>query len=237
MNNSRSSIDAEDFEFKSLNAANNYRAAILNSFKVPLRGNVIEVGAGIGQITALLRSSPEISNLTSIEPDATFCAQIRKRIPDIDLVHGTISDLSTKRDWNSILSINVLEHIEADERELEIYHSLLKPANGSLCLFVPARPEIYAPIDKAFGHYRRYTLPILRHKLEHAGFKIQTLRYFNLVGYFAWWATFCLLKRRSFDMQAVSLFDRVIFPAVYWAESHVCAPPFGQSLIAIATAS
>ena len=237
MNISRNSIRAEDFEFKSLSAANNYRAAILSNFRATLRGNVIEVGAGIGQITDQLLRSPEIHKLTSIEPDAAFCAQIRGRFPDIDLVHGTISDLQTKRDWNSILSINVLEHIETDERELETYHRLLKPANGALCLFVPARPEIYAPIDKDFGHYRRYTRPELRQKLEHAGFKIQKLRYFNVVGYFGWWATFCLLKKRSFDIHAVGLFDRLIFPVVYWTESHVCAPPFGQSLIAIATAS
>jgi SAM-dependent methyltransferase len=237
MNSSSNSIRAEDFEFAALNAANNYRAAILSNFRTPLCGNVIEVGAGIGQITDRLRKSPEIQNLTSIEPDAGFCAQIRERFPDIDLVHGTISDLQTKRNWNSILSINVLEHIETDEKELAIYHRLLKPANGALCLFVPARPEIYAPIDRDFGHYRRYTRPELTQKLERAGFKIQKLRYFNLVGYFGWWATFCLLKKRSFDIHAVGLFDRMIFPVVHWTESHVCAPPFGQSLIAIATAS
>jgi SAM-dependent methyltransferase len=228
---------AEDFEFESLKAANNYRAAILNSFKASLRGNVIEVGAGVGQITALLRESPEILNLTSVEPDAGFCAQIGKRFPELDLVHGTISDLSTKRDWNSILSINVLEHVEGDERELAMYCGLLKAAKGSLCLFVPARPEIYAPIDKDFGHFRRYTRPELERKLQRAGFTIQTLRYFNLVGYFGWWTTFCLLKKRSFNIHAVELFDRVMFPLVYWAESHICAPPFGQSLMVIATAS
>ena len=237
MNISRNSIRAEDFEFKSLSAANNYRAAILSSFGASLRGNVIEVGAGIGQITEQLRRSHEIHHLTSIEPDAAFCVQIRDRFSDIDLVHGTISDLQTKRDWNSILSINVLEHIETDEKELETYHRLLKPANGALCLFVPARPEIYAPIDKDFGHHRRYTRLDLRQKLEHAGFKIQKLRYFNVVGYFGWWASFCLLNKRSFDIHAVGLFDRVIFPVVNWTESHVCAPPFGQSLLAIATAS
>lgn len=236
MNTSVNSIASEDFEFASLSAANNYRAAILNDFKIFLQGSVIEVGAGIGQITAQLHEFPEIRNLTSIEPGESFCSQIRARFPDMDLVQGTISDLRTKRDWNTILSINVLEHIEADESELAIYHGLLRASNGALCLFVPARPEIYAQIDKDFGHYRRYTRPELKRKLERAGFKIQALRYYNFVGYFAWWAYFCVLKKRSFDIRSVRLFDRVIFPAVHWAESHVLSPPFGQSLIAIATA-
>jgi SAM-dependent methyltransferase len=229
------STPTADFEFASLSAANNYRAAILKEFKSFLQGNVIEVGAGIGQITVQLLEYPEIRSLVSIEPSESFCSKIHNRLPDLDLVHGTISDLRTKRDWNAILSINVLEHIETDVRELTTYHDLLQPANGNLCLFVPARPEIYAPIDKDFGHYRRYTRSELKTKLEQTGFTIKRLAYFNFVGYFAWWANFCLLGKRSFDIRAVGLFDRVIFPVAYLAESHI-SPPIGQSLIAIATA-
>src|SRR5580704_13953448 len=99
MNTSDNSIDTGNFEFASLSAAKNYRAAILNHFITFLRGNVIVVGAGIGQITAKLHQSPEIRNLTSIEPGESFCSQIRNRFPDLDLVHGTISDLRTNRDW------------------------------------------------------------------------------------------------------------------------------------------
>jgi hypothetical protein len=62
------------------------------------------------------------------------------------------------------------------------------------------------------------------------------VRYYNLVGYFAWWMNFCVLKKRSFDAQAVRFFDQTIFPPVYWAETRVGAPPFGQSLLAIAQA-
>jgi hypothetical protein len=76
----------------------------------------------------------------------------------------------------------------------------------------------------------------LREKLEKSGFKIERLRYYNFVGYFAWWASFCLLKKRSFDVAAVRLFDRAIFPAVHGFESHICPPPIGQSLFVIATA-
>lgn len=226
----------DDFEFTALSEAKNYRTALLQDFKMFLQGNVLEVGAGIGQITSELRAISEIRNLTSIEPDTNSCARIRGQFPDHDLVQGTIADLKSKNSWNAILSINVLEHIESDEVELAIYHSLLKPAQGALCIFVPARPEIYAPIDKHFGHFRRYTSPELQLKLERAGFTILRLRYYNLIGYFAWWATFCLLKKQSFNVGAVRLFDRAIFPLVHWTESNISAPPIGQSLIAIATA-
>ena len=62
------------------------------------------------------------------------------------------------------------------------------------------------------------------------------LNYFNLPGYFAWWLNFCVLKQRRFDARAVRWFDRGIFPCVHWCETHLCRPPFGQSLIAVARA-
>lgn len=225
-----------DFEFAALNEAENYRAALLRDFDLYLRGNVLEVGAGIGQITAGLRQKPEVKKLLSIEPDADFCDQLRARFPGHDLIQGTVGDLKSETDWDAILSINVLEHIEMDGEELAAYHRLLLPAGGALCLFVPARPEIYAPLDKDFGHFRRYTKPGLRTKLEEAGFKIVRFRYYNFVGYFAWWMSFCVLKKRSFDVASVRLFDRAIFPVVHGLESHICPPPIGQSLMAMAVA-
>jgi SAM-dependent methyltransferase len=228
--------DSEDFEFQALGEAKNYRTALLREFGGHLRGNVIEVGAGIGQLTAELRRMPSIQKLCPIEPNVGFCDRIRASFPDHDLIAGTISDLKERAGWNAILSVNVLEHIEADQAELATYAQLLEPTGGSLCLFVPARREIYAPIDRDFGHFRRYVRRELRKKLEQAGFIVDRLRYYNLVGYFAWWMTFCVLKKRSFDPQAVRFFDRAIFPAVHWTETHVSAPPFGQSLLAIARA-
>lgn len=225
-----------DFQFETLSEAHNYRKALLHEFDPFLRGSVLEVGAGIGQFACELRKKREIEKLVSIEPDGSFCSYIRNHFPALNLLHGTVDDLNSENDWNAVLSINVLEHIETDEKELASYYRLLSPAQGTLCLFVPARPEIYAPIDKDFGHFRRYTRSGLRHRLETAGFAIERLRYFNVVGYLAWWVNFCVLKKRSFDRQSVRFFDRAIFPVIHWTETHVSAPPFGQSLLAVASA-
>ena len=226
----------EDFEFAALNEARNYRQALLREFAGPLRGQVLEVGAGIGQITGMLLQNPAISKLVSLEPDAKFCHRLRADYPQHNLIQGTIDDLKCDEPWNAILNVNVLEHIQEDERELAIYRRILTHTGGTLCLFVPARPEIYAPIDRDFGHFRRYTKPELRQKLERAGFKIVRLRYYNFVGYFAWWLSFCVLRKRAFDLSAVRLFDRIIFPPVHALETNICAPPFGQSLLAMAQA-
>lgn len=226
----------EDFEFAALNEARNYREALLREFSSQLRGNVLEVGAGVGQITGMLLQNPAVKKLVSIEPDSTFCARLRAALPAHNLVEGTIDDLKGDEPWNAILSVNVLEHIQEDERELAVYRRKLARELGTLCLFVPARPEIYAPIDRDFGHFRRYTKPELRRKLERAGFEILQLRYYNFVGYFAWWLGFCVLKKRGFDLPSVRFFDRVIFPPVHRFETKICAPPIGQSLLVMARA-
>ena len=107
---------------------------------------------------------------------------------------------------------------------------------GVVCLFVPARSEIYAPLDRDFGHFRRYTRRSLRGKLESAGFKILTLRYFNFAGYFAWWLNFCVLKKRHFNRGGLVFFDRVVFPPFHALESLILRPPIGQNLLVIARA-
>jgi SAM-dependent methyltransferase len=230
------SAQTEDFEFAALSEAKNYRAALLREFSEHLRGQVLEVGAGIGQITKDLLQKPAIAKLISIEPEPKFCARLRATFPAHTIIRGTIEDLKGNESWNAILNVNVLEHIKEDNRELAIYRQKLAREKGTLCLFVPARPEIYAPIDKDFGHFRRYTKLELRRKLEGAGFQILKLRYYNFAGYFAWWLNFCFLKKRGFDLRAVRFFDRIVFPPVHRIESRICPPPIGQSLLAIARA-
>jgi SAM-dependent methyltransferase len=222
-----------DFEFAALREANNYRRALIEEFSPFLRGAVLEVGAGIGQITEVLTALPSVSRVLALEPEPAFCAMHREQFPNHEIVQGTVGSLPGQ-DWGAILSINVLEHIEKDSEELAQYARLLKRRAGHFCLFVPARPEIFSPIDSDFGHFRRYTRPELRQKLEGAGFHVVRLSYFNLPGYFAWWLNFCFLKKRTFEVAKVRMFDRFIFPATHLLESRVMRPPFGQSLLAVA---
>lgn len=228
--------DTNDFEFEALQEAKNYRDALLKEFRDYLRGSVLEVGAGVGQFTETLLRLPAIGKLASIEPDPAFCRRLQASFPQLSVVQGTIANLEERCKWDAILSVNVLEHIDDDERELAAYHELLANGRGAVCLFVPARREIYAPLDRDFGHFRRYTRRSLQNKVENAGFQILRLHYFNFVGYFAWWLNFCLLKKRRFNRDAVIFFDRVLFPPFYAFESLALRPPIGQSLLAIARA-
>ncbi len=224
------------FEFDALREALNYRGAVVREFAPHLRGRVLEVGAGIGQFTALLRQSPGVERLVAIEPERRFCEQLRQSCPGLEVIEGTIDFVDTAVEWDAVVCINVLEHIAEDERELSTYARALKPRRGVLCLFVPAGPGIYAPIDREVGHKRRYVRAELRGKLERARFQVLRLDYFNSVGYVLWWLNFRVLRQRHFNPRSVRLFDRLILPSVHAFESRVQRPPFGQSLIATARA-
>jgi hypothetical protein len=225
----------EDFEFAALMEAKNYRRALLESFARYMYGNVLEIGAGIGQISQELRKIPAVERFVAVEPDERFLPRLRQALPAESVLAGTVHDLPPG-EWNAIVSINVLEHIEHDEAELAVYRDLLAARGGHLCLFVPARQEIYSPLDGDFGHIRRYSSRDLRLKLDRAGFDIVTMYYYNLPGYFAWWFSFCLLKERGFDPRAVRFYDRVIFPLVHWSERNLRRPPIGQSMLAVVRA-
>ena len=101
----------EDFEFAALREAANYRQALIKEFRAYLRGYVLEIGAGIGQITEVLLHEPAIKHLTSVEPDERFASKLRSRLPDCELIQGTIEDVTSVPTLDAILSINVLEHI------------------------------------------------------------------------------------------------------------------------------
>jgi hypothetical protein len=224
-----------DFEFAALREAVNYQRLLTKELGLFVQGRTLEIGAGVGQMTVRLRALPAVRFLQSVEPEAAFCEQFRRTLPEQPLIQGTVHDVPGD-DWDGVVSINVLEHIERDREELALYHALLKRKLGVLALFVPARPELYAPIDRDFGHYRRYTRSEAVSKLTSAGFRIEKLRYFDIAGYFAWLVCCRLLRRRNFKPASVRVFDRLIFPVENFMETRICPPPIGKNLLIIARA-
>jgi SAM-dependent methyltransferase len=224
---------AEDFEFAALYEARNYRAAICRLFAPHLSGDILEVGAGIGQMLGDVVTICRPTNVAAVEPDSRFIPALRAAVPGAEVWAGSEQDIPSDRRFDAIYAINVLEHIADDRAELANWNKRIKP-KGTVCLLVPARPELYAAIDADFGHHRRYTKRELEGKLAKAGFVSAKVRYFNMVGYFAWLINFRLLGKRSFDRTSVRAFDRLIFPLCRFFESTTRICPFGQSLVAIA---
>ncbi len=236
MNKPNEAAATEDFEFAALSEAENYRRAIVAEFAPFLKGRVLEIGAGIGQISEAMLNLPDVRELIGVEPDERFQKGFRLRLPNTRLVEGTVADLAEGETFDGAVMVNVLEHIEHDLEELTRLHGILKPSGGYLCLLVPARKELYSDLDAHFGHFRRYSRSDMRDKLVAAGFTVRRVDYFNFIGYFAWLIRFRLMRGMSFDIKQVRLFDRRLLPVGHWIESRIVRPPLGQSVIAVAQA-
>ena len=116
---------ATDFEFEALEAAKNYRRAIAAEFAPFLQGHVLEIGAGIGQISREVLQLSDVSRLSLIEPDPEFAEHLRTLGQGTNVHQGTVADYPQGDPIDAIYSVNVLEHIEEDLEELKRYRDLL----------------------------------------------------------------------------------------------------------------
>lgn len=226
-----------NYEIKDLEAmstANNYHNWVLSEFGKSLGKVVAEIGAGSGTFSSFLLQSPDIKKLTSIEPDKNACALYQKNISDprSEIINGFLRDVSQnyQNNFDSVVYVNVLEHVEDDKAELAYVLSCLK-SNGRISIFVPALPFLYSDHDKSIGHYRRYTKKQLKKVLEDSGFVVEKIKYFDIVGIVTWFIVFKLLKMDP-SSGNVSFYDKLITPILRFVE-RLITPPIGKNLVAI----
>jgi SAM-dependent methyltransferase len=225
----------------SLRSARNYYAWIADQFAPLLGQRVLDVGGGHGahlehvvapgrSVVSLDLSEACVQDMTTYFSGSAFEARTG------DITDPTLArDLAAAR-FDTILCINVLEHIERDDLALRNMAEILRPAGGRVFLFVPAHPFLYGSPDVMAGHFRRYTRSSLGAALRHAGFSVRRAYYFNGLGALPYFVNARILRPRSLagsvDRQ-IQLFDRYLVPLLHRLERGL-RPPFGQSLVAIA---
>jgi SAM-dependent methyltransferase len=231
-------------ELESMAFAVNYHRWILDIFRPYLGKRIVEVGAGSGSFSELLlETRPE--RLDAIEPSANMFPLLADHLQHIDSGHiahahqGTlIASLEALRSAgtpDSVIYVNVLEHVENDAAELAAMHSLLQP-RGHALIFVPANPWLMGSMDRELGHFRRYTMKDLRQKCEKVGFTVKLAHYFDLLGIAPWWLKYCLLQSKTMEPAAVRLYDRFVVPTSRVFES-VVRPPIGKNIVLVAAKS
>lgn len=199
---------------------------------------VLEVGSGIGNITAFLAEEGRTVVATDVIPSYRDELEIRFRenpkvsvsVFDLD---GAAPDEYVTEPFDSVVCLNVLEHIEDDGAALKAMKQALKD-DGSLILLVPAHQFLFGEFDVAVGHYRRYSKKLLRNRLEEAGFEIRSLQFFNIAATLPWLLNGRILRRGYLPNDQVSLADRLV-PILRF--EYLLGPPAGISLIAVATKS
>ncbi|HET7098895.1 MAG TPA: class I SAM-dependent methyltransferase [Patescibacteria group bacterium] len=186
-----------------------------------LNGDILEVGAGMGNFTSKLSIYGKV---TAIDYDATY-----KNANYGDIENGKYYFGKNKL-FDTIVCMNVLEHINNDKKALENMFSLLNK-DGKLILLVPAHQWAYGEMDKGLGHFRRYSRGEVVSKLQDSKFEILNSRYLNWLGLIGWFFNAKILRSEIIPEGQLGLFDKLARPFLLLEE--FINPPFGLSVLAI----
>jgi len=229
------SIRYEGRDLEAMSLAPRYHSWILREFAPYLGKRVAEVGAGSGTFSVPLLRLP-IDSLLAVEPSPEMYPLLKKRFlgdARVTCQRALFADVSAqyRGQFDSIMYVNVLEHIADDAKELQHVREALKEG-GTLCIFVPALEWLFGEHDRSVGHRRRYYKKSMEELLENAGFEIVTIRYFDIMGVLPWFFLMRVMKRKLTENNA-ALYDALVVPVMSRLESLV-APPFGKNLVAVA---
>ena len=171
---------------------------------------VLEAGCGIGNFTEMLLDR---SRLVCADLDDFYVEMIGRRFGHLENIRTIKTDLATQdvldkvtpEKVDSIICLNVIEHIPDDEAVLANFYKLLSPG-GHAIILVPAHPWLYSKTDETLGHCRRYTQEMLQERLKKAGFEVADVWEFNRLGVYGWWVS-KQLKKDTLSPRQMKLYE------------------------------
>ena len=198
--------------------------------KIDTNDNVLDFGAGSGQLAEIWRDKYEI-NPICLEIDPSLVeVLVEKKFR----VFQKLDEIQEKIKF--VYTSNVLEHIEDDVAALkEIKNKMV--VNGKLVIYVPALPVLFSDFDASIGHYRRYTKKELINKVTNAGFKVESCFWNDSLGILASLAVKLLGyegKIKLGNVKFLLVYDRVIYPISKILDSILFKYLIGKNLFLIA---
>ena len=181
-----------------------------------LKGNILEIGSGLGTFSKLIIKDFPESEITLSEISTTYLKNLKGEFQgkNVDVCK---LDLNNKDDFekigykkfDSIFGLNVLEHVKNDEFALGQLHQMLKK-DGRLIILVPCYKFLYNILDESIDHWRRYTKKELKSKLINANFKVEKIFSFNTLGILGWYVNGNICKNPHVNPNATKIFDKLI---------------------------
>lgn len=233
----RESLDPLHATLHRMAALDRYNAFLFDQIRPAVGQRILEVGAGTGNLTRFLKDRDAV---LATDVDARYTELLTRRFDQNSNVDVAIFDLGaplppevSSRRFDTIVCLNVLEHIADDRGALTRLYEVLDPG-GQLILLVPAHRSLYGSIDRAIGHYRRYEREELERLLPEVGFRIEKLFHVNAASIPGWYMNGRLLHRDSVPGMQARLADRLV--PLYRLERRL-EIPFGLSMIAFARRS
>jgi SAM-dependent methyltransferase len=215
-------------ELELFRRALNWKRYLAELIRPYLSGRILEVGAGSGTNTAYL-CDDTYAAWVCLEPDSELARKLSHlvstgQLPSIcSVVEGTTANLPASSKFDSILYIDVLEHIENDSEELQRASNKLA-IGGDLIVLSPAHGWLYTPFDSAIGHYRRYSKGMIK-KMTPPMLQMKRLLYVDSVGILASLANRLLLSQSIPKASQIRAWDNYMVPL-----SRVLDPIFGYRI-------
>ena len=175
--------------------------------------SILEVGSGIGVISKFLVARGDPVILSDHHPG--YLAYLRDRFHHVPHVTYRLLDLNDERydvggrPIDTIVCLNVLEHLQDDGRVLHGFRDLLN-AGGRLLLQIPNYPSLFGSLDEAYGHFRRYSRRSIVGLLMGTGFRVVSIRNFNPLSIPGWILAGQVLRRRELSPTALRLYNRLV---------------------------
>jgi SAM-dependent methyltransferase len=213
----------------------NWKRYFSSYIKPYIKKNVLEVGAGIGATTAFLNDGT-VSKWFLLEPDELMAKDLKEKIKrhefpiNCEVIRGTLEQVLHGDKFDTIIYVDVLEHIEDDANEVKKASGLLNE-NGHLIILSPAFPCLFSPLDKAIGHYRRYTIRNLK-KIIPEALEIVLLKYLDTIGFVASFANRLLMRQSYPTAKQISVWDKMLIP-VSKITDKIFLHSFGKTVLAI----
>jgi glycosyltransferase involved in cell wall biosynthesis len=214
-----------------------YNRWLHERFESHLGQRILEVGSGVGNQTRYFVNNRARIVASDVEPHyvrelvTKFEQQKHVRVASFRFPLSEEAKADLQREQiDTIVCMNVLEHIEDDRSTLNDFQAVLQP-NGKMVLLVPSLKALYGTLDIALDHFRRYSRDELAELVKQSGFIVDDIRFVNRPGVFGWWLNSRLLKRRLLPKGQLSAF-RWFMPLLKLEERR--PPSFGMSLLVIA---
>lgn len=209
-----------------------YSDWVVKKFEKFLHGDILEAGCGIGNFTNQLT---KYGKVWAIDIDKKYINQTKQNVGGKAIIGmGDIEKgkyFFNNQKFNTIVCLNVLEHIKDDQAALNNFFKLLKK-EGRLILLLPAHQFLYGEIDRSIDHFRRYNKSKIEERLKQIGFKIDQSRRLNLLGAIGWLVAGRILKETVVKKGTIKIFN-LIAPGILQLEN-IIEPPIGISILVIA---
>ncbi|MGH9857776.1 MAG: class I SAM-dependent methyltransferase [Acidobacteriota bacterium] len=198
--------DAICESLETLSQASPYYEWLASRVRPYLKGKVLEIGAGIGNFAKWAQQN--VSEYHVSDNDSRLVQELSQQFSN-SVCWDIFTPYPNNETFDTIVILNVVEHLEQDEEALRRIHARLNPG-GQLILMVPAMNFLYGSLDRSFGHYRRYTKKSISRVIQQAGFQPLKAEYVNVVGMAGWFVYGKILKARNLPEQLCSRFHLVL---------------------------